>query len=604
MKKLIVLLISAFIFSFGLVYSQSDEDRINFYDGAFFLAEEDYGEALSAFKKVYNAGYENNSNINYLIGSCYLRLSGEKKEAIPYLEKAITNVSENYNEGSFKQESAPYDAYLLLGNAYRINEDLEKACEYYNKYSGLLKKNQEYELLFTKKQIENCKRAKTAIQNPIKLEKENLGKMYNSRLDNYNPVRSGDGLKLAYMSEQRFYNAIYFVEFSGGRWSNPINITPQIQSDGDQYVTSLSQDGSQMFLSRISVDDADIMMSTYEAKRWSKSQNIGKPVNSKYFESHASISSDGKHLYFISNRKESLGGMDIFVSELLKDGKSWSDPVNLGPVINTMLNEDSPFISTDGKTLYFSSQGHENIGGYDIFYSKLDENGNWTEPIPYAYPLNTTDDELFFFPVEDGNKGYMARIEDNGIGKEDLYFVTLHSGEFLAEEVPDEIVEVEKEEVEVKEVIIPEEIAETELKPAVKYSVKPIFFGFDSYSLSNIAKSKLDELTEVMQVFPNLKLEVNAHTDAIGAVEYNQRLSMQRAQSVAEYLTEKGLDKERLVLNGYSENKPIAINKTAEGLDSAEGRQLNRRVVFKIKSENIDQIILEVIDVPEDLKIK
>ena len=604
MKNLIVLLIGAFIFSFGSVYSQSDEDRINFYDGAFFLTEEDYSEALSAFKKVYNAGYEDNSNINYLIGACYLRISGEKKDAIPYLEKAITNISENYNEGSFKQESAPVDAYLLLGNAYRINEDLDKACENYDKYSGLLKKNQEYELLFTKKQIENCKRAKTAIQSPIRLEKENLGNLYNSRFNNYNPVRSGDGLKLAYMSEQRFYNAIYYVEFSGGKWSNPINVTPQIQSDGDQYVTSLSQDGSQMFLSRMNIDDADIMMSTYEGKRWSKSRNIGKPVNSKYFESHASISSDGKHLYFISNRKESLGGMDIFVSELLEDGESWSEPVNLGATINTILNEDSPFISTDGKTLYFSSQGHENIGGYDIFYSKLDENDNWTEPVPYAYPLNTTDDDLFFFPVEDGNKGYMARIEDDGMGKDDVYFLSLHSGESLAEEVPDKIVEVVKEEVAVKEVIIPEEIAKTELKPAVKYSVKPIFFGFDNYSLSDIAKSKLDGLSEVMQVFPNLKLEVNAHTDAIEAVEYNQHLSMQRAKSVAKYLTEKGLDRERLILNGFSENKPIAINKSAEGLDSPKGRQLNRRVVFKIKSENIKQIIFEAIDVPEDLKIK
>lgn len=606
MKKLTILIIASLFFSFGLVYSQSEEARINFYDGAFFLVEEDYSEALSAFKKVYNKGYEDNANLNYLIGICNLKISSEKQNATKYLLKATSNISEKYSEGNFKEESAPIEAYLFLGNSYRINEDLDKAVVNYKKYLGLLKNKQEYEILFTNKQIENCVRAKKAIQNPVRLKKENLGNLYNSMFNNFNPVSSGDGQKFAYMSAQRFYDAVYYVEISNGKWSNPINITPQIQSDGDQYVTSLSMDGTKMFLSRISIDDADIMMSTYGSMRWSKSKNIGKPVNSKYFESHASLSPDGKKLYFLSNRKESLGGMDIFVSDLLEDGESWSEPINLGSTINTPLNEDSPFISSDGTTLYFSSQGHENIGGYDIFYSNLDENGNWAKPIPYPYPLNTTDDDIFFHPVEDGNKGYMARLEDGGMGDNDIYFITIQPEEVLAEEVTEDVADVggnidEDENIVVEEIDVQEEV---EVEPAVKYSIKPVFFGFDSYALSDIAKSKLDILSEVMQIFPKLKMEVNAHTDALGPIEYNQYLSLQRAKSVENYLTKKGLDNERLILNGFSENIPIAINKTAEGLDSSKGRQLNRRVEFKIISKRNEQVILEVIEIPDNLKIK
>ena len=603
MKKLTILLIGSIFFSFGLVYSQTEEDRINFYDGAFFLVEEDYSEALSAFKKVYNAGFEDNANLNYLIGVCNLKIHSEKPEAVKYLTKAISNVTRKYSEGNFKEESAPYEAYLFLGNAYRINEDLDNAILNYEKYISFLEDNQEYELLFTNTQIENCKRAKKAIQNPINLEKENLGNLYNSRFNNFNPVRSGDGQKIAYMTEQRFYDAIYYVEFIGGRWSNPINVTPQIQSDGDQYVTSLSMDGTKMFLSRINIDDADIMMSTYSSKRWSKSKNIGKPVNTKYFESHACISPDGKNLYFISNRKESLGGMDIFVSELLEDGKSWSEPVNLGSTINTLLNEDSPFLSSDGKTLYFSSQGHDNIGGYDIFFSKLDGSGNWSKPVPYAYPLNTTDDDLFFSPIEDGSKGYMAKFEEGGLGGEDIYLISIKPEETLAEEAIEETV-LEEESIILEEVIEQQEEVEIEDLPDIKYSIKPVFFGFDSSVLSDIAKSKLDVLTDIMTLFPELKIEINAHTDAMGPVDYNQYLSLKRANSVEKYLIQKGLENKRLILNGFSENKPIAINKTAEGLDSSNGRQLNRRVEFKVISKQNEQIVLEVIKVPDHLKIK
>ncbi len=608
MKRLIILISGAIIINIGIVYPQTAEDRVNFFDGQFFLAEEEYTDALSAFQKVYKGDFVDNANLNYLIGVCYMRIKGQKKTAIKYLEKGATNVSRNYNEGSFRQESAPNEAYLLLANAYRINENLDKAREYYKKYLDLLNEKKEYEREFTNQQIANCTRAEEAIKNPVELKKESIGNIYNSRFNNYNPVMSGDGSRIAYMSEQRFYDAIYFVDINNSVWSNPVNITPQIQSDGDQYVTSLSHDGNTMFLSRINIDDADIMTSTFESTRWSKSINIGKPVNSKYYESHASISADGKKLYFLSNRKESLGGMDIFSSDLLEDGVSWSEPVNLGPNINTSLNEDSPFISNDGETLYFSSQGHSNIGGYDIFYSNLTGDNNWSTPIPYPYPLNTTDDDIFFFPIEEGYKGYMAIIEPDGLGGDDIYSISIVLDEEPTLEVTETVV-VEEPIEEVTETVVVAEVApepeiEVEESPTIKYIIKPVFFGFDSHALSDIAKSKLNVLKEVMDAIPELIIEISSYTDAIGSENYNQILSNRRANSVSDYLVEIGVAKDKLSLKGNGENNPVAINETANGIDSSMGRKLNRRVEFKILSALNDFIIFEAVDVPENLKIK
>ena len=275
---------------------------MNFYDGEFFLSEESYQDALISFNKVYDAGYQDNANLNYRIGVCYLNIEGEKDQAIPYLLKAVTHISENYREGNFNETAAAPDAWLFLGNAYRINNQLDKAIEAYNSFLQNYQKGYEKERTYATQQIQACNRAKKAMENPVKLETENLGNMINSSLDNFRAVQSENDSVMAFMTQQKFYDAIYFMQWLNGRWTNPVNITPQIQSDGDQYVTSLSSDGKTMYLVKISNFDSDILISHFDNRTWSKSVNIGKPINSKFFESHACISPDGKKLYFTSNR--------------------------------------------------------------------------------------------------------------------------------------------------------------------------------------------------------------------------------------------------------------------------------------------------------------
>ncbi|HDR68064.1 MAG TPA: hypothetical protein ENN61_03330 [Bacteroidaceae bacterium] len=468
----------------------------------------------------------------------------------------------------------------------------------------------EYQLMYTNKQIESCENAIVAINNPVRVSKGNLGQMNASAEIKFNPVVSGDLNTVAFMGEHRFYNGVYVAKKIDGLWARPLNITPSIQSDGNQYVVSLNHDGSKILLAWIDQFQSDIFITEWENGRWNRSYSIGKPVNTKYFESHACFSPDEQSIYFTSNRKESLGGMDIFRCDRLEDG-TWGNVTNLGEVINTPLNEESPFISPDGNRLYFSSQGHSTIGGYDMFYSELQPDGSWGAPVNPGYPLNTPDDDLAFAPVgiQSGNEFSMFAKGDDA--QKDIFkFDIIPAGvqpQMVAFDVPDVkeelIAEEEVEEAEV-EVVTPMEEVTVEKPKIEEYIIKPIFFDFDSYALTTAGKKKLDFFAELLFRFPNLKVDVIGHTDAIGTFEYNQRLSVNRATAVSNYLSARGVSKERLKVIGRSKSEPAAINRTPDNSDCPEGRQLNRRVQFKVSLIDQALIIAEDVEVPDHLKIK
>jgi outer membrane protein OmpA-like peptidoglycan-associated protein len=599
MRKVpLIIFLLAFILSFFNLYSQKDPIRDEFFDAEFFLAEEQYSEALQAYIKVFNAGNQENSNINYRIGECYMNIPGEKTKAIPYLENAARNISSSWREGNYRETTAPLDTWLFLGNAYRIDQQLDKAIESYNKFIELNARGKDSDNEFARQQIQASYRAKEAVLSPAVVTFENLGRRFNSNQNNFQPVFSGDGNSMAFMNSLRFYDAVYFARKVNNSWTNTINITPQIESDGDQYVTALSYDGRTMYLVRVSNYIANIHESEFISGRWTKSRPLDKTINTKYFESHASISPDGNTLYFTSNRAESLGGMDIFMSEKDASGK-WTLPVNLGSVVNTPFNEESPYMSNDGKTLFFSSQGHESIGGYDIFYTVKQDDGSWSKPVALPYPVNTTDDDLYFYPVDNGKGGYISLFKNDGFGSGDIYFVDLDPEIEVAEiteTIPDEKTDT---------VIspIPDEPAEEKPVETLKYLIKPIYFDFDRYSLSDAAIEKLDLITDILRDYPEMKLEVRGHTDAIGTNQYNQTLSERRARTVTNYLISKGIDPDRLPFKGLSMSEPAASNRRPDGTDSPEGRRFNRRVEFRVLVIPQDIIIIQESEVPENLKI-
>ena len=425
MKVKILLLVLTLYFLASGGFAQVISDKETLEDAEYFFAKEDYTEALASYNKLYKKGYKENANINYRIGICYLYSYAERDKSVQYLEKAVKNVSDKYKEGSLKEINAPVDAFLFLGNAYRITMQLDKAIETYGKFLTLANKDDIVDKNWTTSQIEACKRAKIAITKPVRTKITSLGQPINSKTASFNAVLSANENFMVYVSKLRFYDAIETSTRINGKWSNPENITPEIQSDGDQYPCFLTQDGKILYLSRHDNENSDIYISTFDGKQWSPSKPLNKEINSKYWESHACVSPDGKTLYFTSNRPQSLGGTDIFISHLTNDG--WGPAENIGPEINTSVNEETPFITQDGNTLYFSSQGHDGIGGYDIFYSTKDANGKWAKPVNLGYPVNTTDDDLFYVPIGDGSIGYQAKNMKPGIGELDIVKVEVFS---------------------------------------------------------------------------------------------------------------------------------------------------------------------------------
>ncbi len=408
-KMAIALIISACIFITNPIFSQSKYEKSLFNDAEYFFAMEDYSEALPLYIQLSKRSFKNNYNIMYKIGICYLNIPGEKIKAIEYLYKASMNINLNYKEGSIKETKAPVDVLLHLGNAYRVNNRLDEAIETYEKFITTTTniKIDPIVINWAKTQIEACKRAKIALRNPIDVKITPVGKPIQVKGVMLHPVLTIDEKKMVYVVRQKFYDAIFYTQRANDQWNQPRNITTELRSDGNQYPVYISPDGKTILLSYIFGDNSDIYISQFQNKRWSSSVPLSKTINTKYWESHACMTADGNMLYFTSNRPGTIGGIDIFVSELLPNNQ-WSEPINLGQPINTSLNEETPFISPTGDTLYFSSQGHESIGGFDIFYSIKNEDGTWSDPINMGFPINTTDDDLFYFPISK-TKGYQAR---------------------------------------------------------------------------------------------------------------------------------------------------------------------------------------------------
>ncbi|MCE5348098.1 MAG: tetratricopeptide repeat protein [Bacteroidales bacterium] len=416
---LLIILINA-----DLIAQSKAELKNSFYYAESRILFEDYKESLPSYLTLLKA-YPDNSNFKYRIGQCYINTPGEKVKAISYLEDAVKNIDPEYKEGRFRETGAPYDALYYLANAYRINNQLDKAVETYE----LFKKNLNpaiYDTTIVNLQIQSCLNAKDLMKMPLYIKEKNLGNNINAASSEFNPVVSDNEDMLVFSKSEAFYDAILYSRMINGKWSSPVNMNELLKADRDFFPTSLSNDGKELFLYSSADYDGNIYTTRLVNGSWTPLVKLNDNINTKYWESHATISHDGKSLYFTSNRKGTYGGLDIFVS--LKDSTGdWGQPSNLGPVINSPYNEESPFLSRDDKTLFFSSRGHFNMGGYDIFYSNKLDNGQWSVPLNVGYPLNSTDDDVFFKPLNEGYEGYFSKESPDGFGKQDIYRIEIFS---------------------------------------------------------------------------------------------------------------------------------------------------------------------------------
>jgi len=381
-------------------------------------------------------------------------------------------------------------------------------------------------------------------------------------------------------------------------------------------------------------NNCDIYYVNKEDDAWSVVQTFSDKISkSDSWESQPTVSSDGKTIIFASDRVGGYGKIDLYEINWLNG--IWTSPENLGSAINSNEHEKSPYLHTDGKTLFFSSTNFPSIGGFDIFYSRKDSLGNWQAPQNIGYPINTVADEISLFVSTDGNKAYFASNQFDGVGGWDVYFFPLHDDAkpervlFLKGELMDENgqvledVELEIKNINTNEVTIVKVDAGTyvssltlakgddvlitikkegfafnsayisandtsfssptnldfelhSLEQGRSFDLSDIYFETNSFQISSIAKDVLFEFTAYMKLNSNMEIEINGFTDNIGESITNQILSENRAKAVYELLIAYGLDKERLSYNGYGEQFPRVDNA------SISNRAQNRRTEFRI----------------------
>lgn len=419
MRKILLIALISISTSFASHSQYKDALKDIFSDAEYYILFEDYNEALSLYLNLLKNGIDN-AYIQHRIGECYLQIPGQKVKSIPYLEAACNNLSKTIKEGSFKETKAPYRAMFYLACAYQNNNQLEKAIDTFEKFKELVSTEKDYNIDYVFKQIESCEAARELFKNPDIIHEINVGAQINDEFSNIRPVVSSDEKSMVFLSKLKFYDAIFYSQKIGEQWTTPVNITPELNSDGDYYTCFLSHDGKTLILNKDDDFDNNIYMSRLNGERWSSPKKLNKHINTKYQETFASLSYDGKTIYFVSDRKGGYGGTDLYKSEFDEKTNDWGVAVNLGDKINTPFNEETPIICEDDETFYFSSQGHYNMGGFDIFYTQNLKNNNWSDPINIGSPINTTDDNLFYYPIENGKNAYISKFDENGFGQEDI----------------------------------------------------------------------------------------------------------------------------------------------------------------------------------------
>jgi hypothetical protein len=408
------------IFTGCHVSQAQNSKRELFITAEFDLLASAYVRALPKFQQVL-ASDTSNANFNYRVGYCYLNIPDEKLKAIPYLEKATRNTSIDYKEGVFKEDRAPIEVYLLLGNLYKANHEMEKAKEAYLKYLQMVNQKDQDKVDYANRQIQSLATAETMKQKQIDYVAYNLGGNINDDNNNFCPAISGDMQVLAFTSTTADGHKLMFVsqKDENGEWDKPRNITQMVGSAGDCHTSDLNHDGTQLLIIKQDQFDSDIYISAFERNRWSKMKKMSKLINTKYWETHASFSPDGKTIYFTSDYKKGFGGLDIYKSEA-DDNGWWQMPENLGETINSPYDEESPHMANDS-ILFFSSQGHDNMGGFDVFYSVKSKTGEWGEPVNVGYPVNTAGDNTFFVPLNNMHFALYPAAEEDGFGGLDIY---------------------------------------------------------------------------------------------------------------------------------------------------------------------------------------
>ena len=397
-----------------------------------------------------------------------------------------------------------------------------------------------------------------AVSHPVAFDPENMGSEINSADDEYVNALTFYGNQLMFTRKMNRGNGYYEEEVfvsqkTDDAWTTPEPLSFESFPDGiDPGAAFLSADGSKLYLTGCGWgrdSGCDLYVSHWGVDQWSMPRKIEGSINTGSWESQPCVSADGKELYFVSRRN---GNADIYCSRRNAD-RSWGEPQNLGAPINTKGNEMAPFLHPDGRTLYFSSDKHIGMGGFDLFMSRRGEDGRWQDPVNLGFPINTQGDEINFFVAADGKTAFISSQREGGQGGYDIYTFEL------------------PEEIRSDSANYFSNVDVTELSPGDAFVLQNIQFEFNSSALTGDSQSGIEILSTFLKRNPELRVELAGHTDDVGNANYNLKLSSDRAEVVRQALIANGIEENRLTAKGYGATKPLWPN------DSDEHRALNRR---------------------------
>jgi outer membrane protein OmpA-like peptidoglycan-associated protein/tetratricopeptide (TPR) repeat protein len=609
-------------------YSTSNKSAIKNYEKASYLLDlNNFDEAKTELSEAIT--HDNQFIEAFLLLADVYRVTFDNLKA-----------KENYKSAFLINPNFAPDRYYYYAESELKTGDYEAALLHYTLYRQ--KGNPNFERIeLVDKYILDCKFALEAVKNPVAFKPENLGQSINSKDQEYFATLTADENTLIFtrqiLRNEDFYRS--FKTDTGYTKAQYLseNINTPSYNEGAQCI---SPDGQFLFFTGCNRPDGlgrcDIYIAQKEGNGWSKPINLGFPINTKGWESQPSLSSDGKTLYFVSDRRGGYGSYDIWKSDIQTDG-NWSMPVNLGPKINTKYDEQSPFIHPDDQTLYFSSNGWPGLGQKDIFISRLDSLKEWSHPVNLGYPINTYGEENGLTINAKGTKAFFSSDNFGGYGGFDIYSFDLPQklrptpvnyvkgivfdeetkeklsavvdiidtktsksihialsdaidGSFLAT-LPNnkeyslnvskkgylfysENFSVEKNKVG-KPIIL--EVPLQKIAVGKKVVLKNIFFDTNKYDLKSESVAELAKIIEFLNENSKVEIELSGYTDNVGDDGYNLNLSQNRAKAVFDYLKINGIDAARLSYKGYGKASPVAENTTEEG------RANNRRTEFLIK---------------------
>lgn len=500
------------------------------------------------------------------------------------------------------------------------------------------------------KTIANCRFAIEAMKHPRRYELVNLGSGINSEWDEYLAALTADDEQIIFTVKRPRDKStvcafclneedLYASRQVDGVWIPREALGSPVKSGYNEGAQCISPDGKYLLYTMCDADfgmgSCDLYWAKRMGERWSRPRNFGAPVNTGSWESQPTMAADGMTIYFASSRSGGFGGMDIWKTTMTAEGE-FSIPENLGPAINTPGDDAAPFIHSDGRTLYFASNGRTGMGGYDLYYATLQPDGSWSEPQNMGYPINSPADEINIFINAAGTMAYISSDKDGGYGGLDLYSFVLDDGlrpnpvTYIKGRVHDAFTgdplaaHIEMIDLNTKQLLTsttsdaqtggylacihtggnvllnvshPDypfysenfqiERNYNELSPYLKdialqptdvgtvVTLKNVFFDFDRAELKPESYVELDKLADYLRT-NTIRIEIGGHTDDQGSDEYNDRLSENRAKAVYDYLVGKGIPADRLQYKGYGKRVPIADNTTEAG------RATNRRTEFKI----------------------